>query len=346
MEEKYLLGKGRLFFIVLNTALSGTLTSGFGTFRKGGSAALTAFVSGALAFFALYFVLTLIEKREAKSVLGLAKKGFRLPLAAVLGAYLIFSSAEKNVLFGELLKKAVFPTAPSVFVPLVLTASAVLCVAQGFDAVSRLHMLFVPVLLISLAFTLVFPFLKGSVTNVFPLFGQGISEILGNGIFSSGFYGDVLALVLLFPFGKEVKSFKKVTLSAFLTGALINLAAALAVSFAAPAEVTESIKIPYFFLVRLLMSVRGLQSFEGFFVFAVSGSFVLSLSVLIFLFSYLAFEELSLPKLRPVAYSAGLLSLLSALVIPRRFFDKTLFFSAAALFIVLSVIFGRKRRSL
>ncbi len=338
MKKKYFLKPFELFFIVLNISTYKIFTGYASLFPQnaGSSAPISALLSGILVFLIIFLLLTLCEKKGAKSVIYLTPFRLRLPLFLLLFAYLLFSSASTLRLTGELIKAVSFPTAPLSYIMVIILSAVVLCCAQGFDAVSRLHSIIIPLSVVLTLPILISSSGYGDFSNLFPFLGYGVSQTLSTALLSLGLYGDTVILFMLLPFCNRETNFKKTALFSLGTGIIINTAIITVFTLLTPYTVSLTISHPFLQLVKLFSAGRFFQRIDGYFMYAVSGCGILSLALNFAIISYSAKQVFSLPKIRPLSYPLGLLTLFLSIIVVNR--ETALNLSTNGLFVLFPLV--------
>jgi len=320
LKTKYFLKPFELFFIILNITTYKIFT-GYASIlprHSGSSAPLSALISGIIIFTIIYVLLSLCEKNGKKSVLTLAPTKIRLPIFLLLAFYLLCSSASILRFTVELIKEIAFPSAPPSYIMLIILITVVICCAQGFDAIGRLHSIIIPI-----SVTLAIPILilscrYGNIGNLFPFLGYGVTRTISGGLSSLSLYGDVIILFMLFPFCNHETHLKRTALISLGTGILINISVISVFTFLTPYTVSDKIAHPFLQLVKLFSAGRFLQRIDGYFLYAISGCAILSLALNFFIFSFGAKQVFSLQKTRPLSYPLALFTLFGALIFTNR----------------------------
>ena len=319
MQEKYYLRKWELSLIVINLSIYKIFTGYAKIFSdiSGPAAPITALFSGVIVWLIVFGLFKIYEKNQNKTVVKMAtqcfgKAGGRA-VFLVITLYLLFSSSLTLRQTGELISAVSFPTAPIIFILLIVVLGAVVCCAQGFNAIANCHSIIIPVTLLIGGAVLTMGFSKGEKSYLAPYLGYGIERIFIKGLSSVGLYSDLIALFMLFPFAKE-ESYKRTALTSLGAGVLINTLVILGFTMIAPYAVADTIKHPYMQLVKLFSAGRFFQRIDGYFMYAIAGCGILSLATNIFFISYGAKEVFSYPKTRPLSYSLGLLVMFLSLL--------------------------------
>ncbi len=357
MQEKYYLRKWELSLIVINLSVYRIFTGYAKIFSdvSGPSAPITALFSGVVAWFIIWGLLKLYEKNENKTLIKIATDCFGraggTAVFIILALYLLFSSSLTLRETGELISAVSFPTAPVIFILLIVVLGAVVCCAQGFNAIANCHSVIIPITLIIGGAVLVMGFSKGEISYLTPYLGYGIENTFIKGLSSIGLYSDLIILFMLFPFAKE-KSYKRTALWSIGAGVLINALVILGFTMIAPYAVADTISHPFMQLVKLFSAGRFFQRIDGYFMYAIAGCGILSLARNIFFISYGAKEVFSLPKTRPLSYSLGLLVMFLSLLPKSReranlIAETSLWPFMGAVFLIvflLGIVYAFKRR--
>lgn len=320
MNSKYYIRPFELFFIILNLSTYKIFTGYASVLPKacGPSAPLSALLSGVLVWIIVWGLLSIYNKKNTDTIIDNAPKSIRIPLFIFLSLSLIFSAISNLRLTGELIKSVSFPTAPLSFIGLIIISCVVICCAQGFDAIARLHSLIIPIMFILTLPVLLCAIPNGKVANLFPYSGYGVSQTLKGALNSTGLYSDIIILFLIMPFCKKDNHYKKTSLLALATGVLFNSAVITIFTLLTPYSVSQTVLHPVLQLVKLFSAGRFFQRVDGYFMYAVSGCGILSISLIFFAVSYSAGQLFNLPKIRPTAYPLGLICLFSSLLISNR----------------------------
>ena len=354
LTSKYTLKPFELFFIILNLSTCRIFTeyASFLPRNSGSSAPFSALFSGIIVFLIVRFLILICEKNNVESILNLLPNKLRIPFFLILFSYLTFSSVSNLMFAGDLIKEIAFPSAPMIFILLIILLGAVVCCSQGFNAISRLHSIIIPLSVFLILPVLLFSLAYGKTDNLFPLYGYGLSTTFSNSIFSMGLYGDIIVLFLLLPFCNKKTYLRKNALFSLASAIVINTSIITVFTLLTPYSVTNTITHPYLELVKLFSAGRFFQRVDGYFLYIFCGCAVLSIATIFFVMSYSAKETFSLPKLRPLPYSFALTTLFSALIICSSensfiinvFGLLTLFISVIIILTIISVWLILKRR--
>ena len=338
MKTKYILKPFELFFIILNISTYKIFTGYASLFpqKSGSSAPISAFFSGMLVFLIVFLMLSLCEKKGEKSIIFLTPVKLRLPFFLLVFVYLIFSSASTLRFTEELIKAVSFPTAPLSYLAIIIISAVVICFAQGFDAVSRLHSIIIPLAVVLTLPILISASRYGTLSNLFPILGYGVSETFSTALSGAGLYGDIIILFLLFPFFDQETNYKKTALFALGTGIIINTVIITVFTILTPYTVSGTISHPFLQLVKLFSAGRFFQRIDGYFMYAISGCGILSITLNLATISYLAKQVFSLPKIRPLSYPLGLLTLFLSIIITNR--ETALTLSTNGLFVLFPIV--------
>ncbi len=324
MQEKYFLKRWELSCIVLNLSTYKIFTGYARIFSdiSGPAAVLNVLFSGLAMWVVIWGLLLIYEKSGKKTLVEIAEKSIgkagKYLVYGVVLIYLLFSSSLTLRQTGELISAVSFPSAPLVFIFIIVMLGAVVCCAQGFNGIGRCHSIVIPISLTLTTAVLIMGFSKGEVSYLSPWLGYGIKNTFIRGLSSIGLYSDLIILFMLYPFAQREINYKKTVLSSFGAGILINALIILGFTMIAPYTVANTINHPYLQLVKLFSAGRFFQRIDGYFMYIVSGCGILSLAVNMFFISYGAKEAFNFPKTRPLAYPLGLLIIFLALLPKRR----------------------------
>ena len=324
MQEKYYMGRFEIFFVVLNITAFKIITGYTRIFFEisGPAAFISAATVGVVVFLADLFLFWLFKKTSTippEEILDYAFGHFCARAVKILFViYFILTAAVLLRYSAEFVIAVAFPTAPAAFAAIFIIIGAVICAAQGFDAIVRTHAVVVPIFFAAIFILLIMSSPKSEISNLSPYLGYGAAQTFGKCFKGVGLYGSAASIFMLFPFAKSKKSFKKTAIFASAVGVLII--AAFILLFAAENDFTLAAETenPVFQMVKNVSAGQFFRRMDGYFMYIGAASAVLIISLNIFFSSYLIASEGKTEKIRPFNYSIGFIVLFLSLI-PKNF---------------------------
>lgn len=213
----------------------------------------------------------LYEPFKGKDLLEVAEKAFggagRVVVGILVTAYLVFIISVVLREFSEDMKTISLNESPISFVTLFFLSGMILGSYFGIEGIVRLGAIAVPVISIGYYFIIAAVSWHFDFDNIFPLMGNGPSEIFIKGLAKVSIFSALHLLFFIAPFLKNEKCFKKVGfLTIILTG--INFVAGsfvYLVVFPYPTALENF--LPIYQLAKLINYGRFFQRVESVFVF-------------------------------------------------------------------------------
>ena len=294
-----------LLFITISIKISNSTDSIF--FRYGKNASwflpiIALFVTGSIMLLLWY----LIKKHGSIGLFELIFKiygrFFGRIVALVFSILVLTLTVLNSSAYVEIVNSMYFPLTPSFVILLIGTFTSYFIANRGFEVIGRTASIVSPYLLVFLVLLIIFLFGDLTTDNIYPLFGPGISELINNGFLNSSVYIEGILLMLLIPYFRSYKQYKKASILGMGLGSLIIIIffAISVMAFDHPA--VELMSFPFHNLVRIA-EVGTIQHIEaiyfGFWLIATTINFAFYLYIVAFMFARTfninEFEPLILP---------------------------------------------------
>lgn len=324
MQEKYYMGRFELFFVILNITAFKVITGYTRVFFEisGPAAFIAAVVVGAVVFLADLLLLWLFKKVPGRSFAEIFKYAFgNFWGKAALSFFVIYFIITAAVLLrysAEFVIAVSFPSAPVSFAAMFIIIGAVICAAQGFDAISRTHAVVVPIFFTVIVILMIMSSPKTEISNLSPYFGYGAEETFVKSFKGVGLYGSIATVFMLSSFVKSKKSFKKIAVSSVGTGVIIILAIVFFFAAENDFSLAAETENPVFQMVKTVSAGQFFRRMDGYFMYIGAASAILTVSLHIFFSSYIIALSERTEKIRPFNYSIGFIVLFLALL-PKSF---------------------------
>ena len=221
------------------------------------------------------FSVPLLEKCEEAY-----KKRLRIPVGIILTATAILSMSLVVRTYPETVKIILLQRTPTDIIIFIFAAATLIGAYMGIEALGRITSLFLPVAFAVLTFCFLFLIPHMNVYNIFPVFGKGIKSITGSGLIILSAFSDITVIYALSVKGDRKKALKSINKAVIVTGAIMTVIL-MTYGLCFPEDIAENYLMPVYQLTRIIQIGDFFGRFEAFF------EFVWSVSVLLYLSSYL-----------------------------------------------------------
>lgn len=211
------------------------------------------------------------EKCGNVNILGLSERiggKWLKALTGLLVTFVLFVNLATTMRsFPEMVKMVLLPKTPTEVILIVFAVVVGIAAFGGIDAISRMHAIFVPIVLGILAVFFLFLLPHIEIYNIFPIFGKGTYNIFAKGTLFLDFFDDIIILNLLLPHVKNMQEAKKAGMRAIMISGAAAVLILLLYCLVYPYPSSEKILIPVYQLTRLVGIGDFFQRFEAFFEF-------------------------------------------------------------------------------
>lgn len=216
---------------------------------------LVAFITTKLAL--IHSGLTVIE--YTPKILGTF-------LGKIIGALYIFWLIHVNAVivreFSDFLLSVFMPETPLTVFMIVLLLLAAWAVSNGLEVVSRAAEWVFPLFLLSIMIIIIFVLPDADFSNLLPVLENGIKPVIKGGITPSAWRGEIIIMLMLFPYVNYPKKTGVYMITAVIITGLL-LSAVTAVTIAVLGGLTEYLTFPIFSLARYAHLVMFLERLEA-----------------------------------------------------------------------------------
>ena len=253
----------------------------------GSGAWVSVLFSGVLFLAAVFLITSRFKHPPKRTIFEAAQARFgtagRIITGILFGAYLFFSALYALRELGAAMRIIAYPRAPMAFLLGFFILAAVIIVLRGRRAVTRLHGIVLPFILVALVMILLFGLRDANGFYLTPVLGTGAQNVFGRGLSALFVYSDILLLPLLLPACKEpVRAGRAVRLAA--AAAVVLQSATMAVFLLnAPYEVAAQIDLPIYPLTKITYYGKLLQRLDAVYLVALTAAGMLCLSVYLYL---------------------------------------------------------------
>lgn len=232
---------------------------------------ISMLVAGLLALGLLWPVIRSLRRIPGGNLIDLARAAAGAPgamgTAILLSGLLVFHSGFVLRQTAEMTVSAVYPHTPQTFAVVALVLCVLYGAWGGTAAVIRLCRLFLPLLLLSIAFVLIGTFAWGEVHYLLPLWGPGAVPLLVRSTLLTAIYGPAVFLLMGAGLVHDRERLGRAALAAVGGTAAIYAISKIVLLMAFPYPMGHSVTFPLHELSRLMLGGRFFERLEGLWVY-------------------------------------------------------------------------------
>ncbi|MEW6523797.1 MAG: GerAB/ArcD/ProY family transporter [Bacillota bacterium] len=210
--------------------------------------------------------------------------------------------------FSEALITAVLPETPISVVTAVLFLVALYGAYLGIEALSRVAWLLVPWIGMGVVLggVLVFPYTRPE--QIFPLLGNGLDVLVTRGITGTGFFMELLLILVIRPFLRQPGQTTVVALSATALAGMAMAGVVAQYIMVFPVPTADTVTFPLLQMIRLVFLGRFTQRVEAAYIFVWVITGMLKMGIVLYASALLLARGLGLPVFRPLLFALTLLA--------------------------------------
>lgn len=322
MKSKYLTGRWELSCLIINLIIYKVFTDAPRRFMESGTSAfLAALVSAAIAYAVIWFLPCVYKKADVKNIFELFENNVLATLLSgiIILSWLILSGAHALESLVTFSKIAAFPSAPFVFIAMFFVLAFAAAVLRGMDGAVRPHALIVPFYIFMILFMLSSVIRYFDVTNLLPVFGEGIKETFFVGVKNISYFFDFILIFLINPFIKEKENLVKTVRISGAVGIFVNLLIILSINLLLPYPASGQVKFPVYQIMKNVYFGRFFQRIDAVYLLSVTLSGMGYLSFIVFLMTYVFKKVFRLENNRPFVWTFSFIVLFLAMLIHKRY---------------------------
>ncbi len=272
--------------------------------NSGNSAWIQMVLVSLISCVAFWFIIFLYRKAEMKSLMELSNeiggRGLKIVVGTILSAVLLFNSSLTMRALPESIKTVLLPLTPMSLLILVLGIAIAFGAYMGIFSIARIHSIYIPVAIISLAIFLILLFPDLDITNLFPILGEGTYNIFVDGLSSVSIFSDVIVLFVLLPFCGNYDKVRRASHRALLISSVISILIVLFYNLIYSYPSSKEFMLPVYQMTRLIKIGDFFQRLEAFFEFVWSFAVLLYSSLYLFVLCYIWKEIFDLKYYKPL----------------------------------------------
>jgi spore germination protein (amino acid permease) len=290
------------------------------TAEDAGTAGWLLAIFSCLSAFIMFLVLLRLYKKFGDSdILDIAQIGggklLKLLTGLVITATLFFLTVVVIRKFSEDMKIVSLPVSPISYVMFFFITGIVIACFFGLEAILRYHAIVVPIIAIGYILILLGAIPRIEISNMLPVFGTGIKDIVKKGFIRSSVFCELIVLFLIPPFLGSYSKLRSAGLIAFafctffmITGSFIYI-----LSMPYPANLEPF--LPVYNMTREISLGRFFQRIEAVFVFIWAMAALMYLTTTFYFMVYTFAKTANLKYTRPLILPFAVL-VFSAAFIP------------------------------
>ncbi len=196
----------------------------------------------------------------------LGGKVFKFIYGVCYIAYILVLSSIMIRLFAEGLALISFSHIDIDFIMLLFVIAVGILNTFGLKAISRLNLIIIPLMVLSIVFIFFGSFGEYTFQRVFPLLGYGIKETFVDGISNIYSFSGLYVLFFIFPLLTKISEFKKVGITSILSYSFFLLLSVAALLFSIPQIANTTSPLSLYVLARQITLGDYIQSIDAIFL--------------------------------------------------------------------------------
>jgi len=306
MDQKTTIGNFEAACILLNLVSTKIILDFPRTASEdAGTAAWIMILLDSAVVYLLFLLITRMYKKFAgKDLLDVSEKALGKTGKTVFGIIYLaqFMYVTSIVLrqFAEDIKVISLSTTPVSIVILMFSAGMIVGAWLGLEAVSRLHVLAVPILAIAYILILLFNIPRYDVTRLSPWLGLGVEALAVKGVFNLSYFSELVALFFLMPFLKKEKNFGEVGQYGIFFSGLFLVLSTLCYLMAYQYPTSTEFFLPVYQMARAIKIGRFFARIEAAFILIWASCAFLYLSSCLYFITYIFQRAFDLKYRKPL----------------------------------------------
>lgn len=293
----------------------------------GPAAWYTTLISVLTAILMFAIIFRLIKRFPGKSIVeifyGCLGKKVGMIFALIYMTALLINGAIVSREFVDVMKVFIFPDTPTSYLIGALIISAIIAANLGLETIARIAKLSAYVLLSGYVLVLLLAIRDFNFSNMFPILGYGIEDVLIHGIRRSSVYEEVALLIVFATCFQGTKYIKKIGYTSLVISGMIISSGLLCFSLVFPYEVTQEITAPMYVVTRTLKYGSFFQRLDTLFVFIWIFTTIITVSLLLYASVSIYSKTFYIQDYKPILIPTGII-LFTISLIPDNFEDVVL----------------------
>ncbi len=277
-----------------------------------GSSINIIFVS-ILAVIFTYIICKLLKPFLGQDILDVSDYVGGRTLKTIIGIlfilFFIITVSLSVSFFANFIKSVYFNSSPIVFILLFFLVPALFANKFGLKAISGVNLIFIPVIIFTLIFLLVFSSNNFNIERLFPLFGNSLFDTFVLGSTNIFAFSGLAYLYFMPSLLKDVKDFKKVSMVSIILSAICLIFSIISLMLSFPALSNTDETVSLYLLTRMIKFGYFIERLDAIFIFIWIISLISFLS-LTFFYILKIFKKISkIEDSNELVYSLGFITL-------------------------------------
>lgn len=263
------------------------------------------------AYLLFAVVLRLFKKFKGSDIIDVgqeaAGKAGRIAAGVILtiffGAYTVINLREN----AEQMKILTLDDTPISLVIAIFMAGMIIGAIIGLESVIRFMSIMVPVIIVSYLLYLIMLIPNYDPSNLLPLLGNGYKKIISGILPHLSIYGEMVIILLIFPFIKKYKYLKSSTYWALGFNAFFMLSVTVVYTMVIPYPINLESYMPVYQMGRMINYSRFFQRIESLFVTTWSFMGLMYTCILFYFTLYCFMKAFKLKDIKPLIPSFSLI---------------------------------------
>ena len=223
-----------------------------------------------LALFAVYILNLLYKNFKGMDILDISNflfgKKFRFIVGIIFITHAIFVASLLLRNTAENLKTTYFQNTPTPYIAFFMLVGVAYINRFNLKTIIKCNLVIVPLIAISFIILFILSSENFVWERVFPILGHGPQNIFLNGSSNIFCFGNIFFLLLLMPYLKDYKQFKKLSYTSIILSSFFILITILGILLIFPLNVASTSNIPLYMQTRTLTFGKLLQRLDALFI--------------------------------------------------------------------------------
>jgi len=270
----------------------------------GNAAWLMIFLDSVVVYILFLIMTRLYKKFVSNDLLDVSETAFgeigRIITGLIYLVQFVFITYVILRQFAEDIKVISLTSTPVSIVILLFSAGMTVGAYLGLEAISRLHLLAIPLMAAAFLMILLFNVSRYDASRLAPWLGLGIEAILEKGLINLSYFSELVALFFLTPFLKKEKSYGEVGRYGIFFSGLFLVLSVFCYTMAYPYPTSTEFFLPVYQMARTIKIGRFFTRVEAAFILIWASCAFLYLSSSLYFITYIFQRTFNLKYRKPL----------------------------------------------
>lgn len=302
---------------------------------------------GIIALLIVYLIYKLLKGFPTNDIIDISEylggKVFKTIIGSIFILYILLSSSILLRNFCECLKIVYYPMTNLIFIMIFFIIAVSISTRTELASIAKVNLIFLPLVLFSVFFIFVANLDNFSITNMFPILGDGISNTFITGLGNLGAFGGIAILYLIPPYLKQPENLKKISLIAITISIIYLLLCVSTILFMFSILINVDEIMPLYSAARYIEFGTFFQRLESIFLLIWILEMACYISISIFfamgIFKKIANLKTAKPLVTSFSFAILALGLLPPNLAISRFIENTVYqYLVIGMILILSIL--------